>query len=458
VKDNAVVVNRGFGVSNTATGQAADSNTLFMIASNSKLFTGTAMALLDYQGRLSLHDKVTEHLPYFSMYSDTITDMVTVEDLLTHRMGFETFQGDFFNWTGTISRKQVVENMAKNIPPHQFRDTWGYCNAGFVAAGEVLHAVTDTTWDEFIQTHFFDPLYMQRSSTTHQAIAGDNNAAVPYTMFRNELIQLNYDNVDNIAACGGINSCSNDLTHWLQMQLNYGNYKGVQVLPDAVVYETRIPRSIVGDGHSGLFVSQHFDLYGLGIEMNDYEGREMVWHTGGANGFVTSVCMIPDESLGIAILTNTDANYFFIACLYQIIEAYFEMPYRNLSEIFYGFYKMGADADMAEITAYYEEAATYQEQASDLKKFTGTYVNDVYGEMRVVYEGNALRLKFQHHPHLTGNLDAISENSFICTYDPVSWGVKEIPFTVENGVVISATVRVNDFIDFGEYVFIKKQE
>jgi hypothetical protein len=62
---------------------------------------------------------------------------------------------------------------------------------------------------------------------------------------------------------------------------------------------------------------------------------------------------------------------------------------------------------------------------------------------------------FEHHPQLTGILQATDDHTFVCTYDPISWGVKEIPFTIENGKVISATVSVNDFIDFGTYEFIK---
>ncbi|MBC8045429.1 MAG: serine hydrolase [Fimbriimonadaceae bacterium] len=382
--------------------------------------------------------------------------MVTIEDILSHRLGFETFQGDFYNWNNNATRKEIIQNIAKNKPAYDFRDTWGYCNAGFITAGEVIHAATDTTWEDFIQYNFFNPLGMNRSSLTHEKIVSDKNACKPYTMFQNKLVRLEYDNLNNIAPCGAINSCTNDLTHWLQLQINSGRYNGKQIFPAEVISETRIPRSIVSDGRSGLFTSQHFDLYGLGIGLNDYEGREIIWHTGGADGFVTTVCFIPEEKLGIAVLTNTDANYFFIACLYQIIESYFEVPYRNLSETFYTFYEGNNNAANEQIEAWYKQTAEISSTESELNKYTGKYKDDVYGNMEIKLEEGKLNMYFEHHPQLTGKLQSLGGNNFICTYDPINWGIKEIPFTVENGKVKSVSVTVNDFIDYGIYEFIKQ--
>ena len=133
VKGDKVVATKGYA------------NTLFMIASNSKAFTGTSLALLEKNGQLNLNDKVIDYLPYFAMHDPAITKMVTVEDVLSHRLGLETFQGDFVTWDSDLGRKKLIENFKNNIPVYDFRDTYGYCNMGFLVAGEVIHAVTDTT-------------------------------------------------------------------------------------------------------------------------------------------------------------------------------------------------------------------------------------------------------------------------------------------------------------------------
>jgi CubicO group peptidase (beta-lactamase class C family) len=457
VKDNDVVVAKGYGVTDLETNQPVDGNTLFMIASNTKIFTGTSLALLHHQKRLSLDDKVVSYLPYFKMYNDTLTQMVTIEDLLSHRMGFETFQGDFYNWYNNATRQEIIKNIAKNKPAYQFRDTWGYCNAGFVAAGEILQTVTDTSWEDFIQHRFFTPLGMYRSSTTNAKISADKNACKPYTIFQNKLVKLNYDNIDNIGPCASINSCANDLTNWMHLQLNKGKFNGVQIFPAEVIDETRQPRSIEGRSASPLFPSKHYDLYGLGIGMNDYNGKEMLWHTGGADGFVTTVCFVPEINLGVAVLTNTDANYFFLAALYQIIEAYLNMPYRNMSAIFYTFYERNTNNTNEQLQKWFEQAATYKPLTKQTaEQFTGKYYNGVYGDMHIQFENGKLNMYFEHHPQLTGQLQMLTDSSFLCRYDPVNWGVKELPFTLKNGEMNSISVTVNDFIDFGVYEFIKR--
>ena len=85
------------------------------VASNTKAFTGTSLAILEKQGRISLNDKVIKYLPYFALNNPEITKMVTIEDVLSHRLGFETFQGDFLNWDSNLSRKELIQNMQKNI-------------------------------------------------------------------------------------------------------------------------------------------------------------------------------------------------------------------------------------------------------------------------------------------------------------------------------------------------------
>ena len=82
-----------------------------------------------------------------------------------------------------------------------------------------------------------------------------------------------------------------------------------------------------------------FALYGLGWFLQEYCGRKIVAHTGGVNGFVTSVTLIPEEKLGIIVFTNTDQNLFYDALKWDIMDAYFGKPYRNYSNVYLNTYK-----------------------------------------------------------------------------------------------------------------------
>ncbi|MDB5011898.1 MAG: serine hydrolase, partial [Daejeonella sp.] len=81
VKDGKIVVMKGYGVRDIKTKQPVDENTLFMIASNSKLFTGTALAQLDYNKKLSLDDKITKYLPEYRLYDKNTSELVTIKDV-----------------------------------------------------------------------------------------------------------------------------------------------------------------------------------------------------------------------------------------------------------------------------------------------------------------------------------------------------------------------------------------
>ena len=98
VKDGKIVLMKGYGVRDIKTNAPVDENTLFMIASNSKLFTATSLAQLEYDKKLSLDDKITKYFPSYRVYDSTTTKLLTIRDLLSHHLGTVTFQGDFTFW------------------------------------------------------------------------------------------------------------------------------------------------------------------------------------------------------------------------------------------------------------------------------------------------------------------------------------------------------------------------
>ncbi|HKR06218.1 MAG TPA: serine hydrolase [Bacteroidia bacterium] len=455
IKDGKIIYMKGFGVREAGKPGNVDENTLFMIASNTKAYTATAICLLDYEKRLSLNDKITKWMPDFKLYDDLATREVTIRDMLCHRIGFQTFQSDFLNWGCNLTRKEVITNMRTVKPVFSFRSRYGYCNACFVTAGEIIPLATDTSWDDFLKHAIFQPLKMNRTTTQQSGIVKDNNAAKPYTIFDGKLTKLSYDSIDNLGPCGSINSCVKDISNWIVMQLDSGRFEGKQIIPFEVLKKTRTSNTIINDPNNPMFKSKHFHTYGLGWFLDDYEGRKIISHDGGADGFVTNTTFIPEENFGFTILTNTDANSFFIALRDQLIDAALNVPYRNYSQIYFSENEKNVSEQDAAIKALWEKAAKNPKPGLDLKNYTGKYSNEVYGEIEIKSELKNLRIYFSHHPNLRGHLFPLGENNFVCNYDPVSYGVKETTFKVKDGKVESVTLRVNDFIDFMPYTFKK---
>src|SRR5678816_236263 len=158
VKDGKVVVMKGYGVKEVGSTDKVDDNTLFMIGSNTKAFTATALAMLDAEKKMSLDDKVQKWLPDFKLSDPWVAKETTIRDLLCHRLGFETFQGDFMYFDSDLSLEEVREKFAKVKPLYSFRSRWGYTNAAFMTAGEIIPKVTGKTWAQFVHDSIFVPV------------------------------------------------------------------------------------------------------------------------------------------------------------------------------------------------------------------------------------------------------------------------------------------------------------
>ncbi len=457
IKNGKVVLMKGYGVKELGSNDKVDENTLFMIGSNTKAFTATSLAMLDEQKKLSLDDKVTKWIPGFKLNNKAAGEQAIIRDLLCHRIGFRTFQGDFTYWTSNLTRKEVIEKMSHIRATYPFRTTWGYTNAAFLTAGEIIPRATGTSWENFVKEKIFIPLGMTRTIALSKDLPNATNKATPYTMADGKLVKIPYCLIDNLAPAGSISSSVNDLSKWVMMQLNNGKLNGNQIIPASAIEEIRKPHSIINNDEI-LFNERHFSLYGLGLELQEYEGREIVSHTGGVNGFVSSVTMIPEEKLGVIVLTNTDQNILYEALKWEIIDAYLKLPYRNYSDVYLQKFNSNANAQNQQEKQLSDSAAMHLKTTLPLSAYTGNYFNDVYGNMQVVMQNGELRMKFSHHPDMYASLQPLGGDRFYAIFSDPEFSKAIFPFTVLNGKVKSVTVKVADFIEYNPYEFIKMIE
>jgi CubicO group peptidase (beta-lactamase class C family) len=454
IKDGKIVVMKGYGVKDYDTKEKVDENTLFMIGSNTKAFTATALAMLDHSKKLSLNDKVTKWIPEFKLDNKAAGEQAIIRDLLCHRIGFRTFQGDFTYWTSDLTTKEVIEKMSHIKATYPFRTTWGYTNAAFVVAGEIIPKAGGMAWEDFLKTKIFDPLEMKNTLALSKDFPNASNKCSPYTMAEGKLVKIPFCSIDNLAPAGSIGSSVNDMSHWVMMQLDNGKYNGKEVVDAGVISETRIPHSILGNGGS-TFNKGHFSLYGLGWFLQEYCGRKIVSHTGGVNGFVTSVTLLPEEKLGIIVFTNTDQNAFYEALKWEIMDAYLGNLYRNYSNVYLASFKQQSAAERKKDQVLKDSAALHLKTDLPLTAYTGNYFNDVYGNMTVVSESGELKMKFSHHPNMYARLESLGGDRFYATFTDPEFSKAVFPFHVEGGTVKSVTVKVADFVEYNPYEFNK---
>lgn len=454
IKNGKLLLMKGYGVKEAGKTDPVDEHTLFMIGSNSKAFTATAVAMLEADKKLSLDDKVQQWLPGFKLYDPWVAKEANLRDLLCHRLGFETFQGDFMYFDSDLSAAEVYDRFAKVKPVYGFRSKWGYTNAAFGVAGEVIHQASGKTWGEFIRDKIFLPLGMNKSLAYSAEIKNAPNKASAHTVVMGELRKIPYGKIDNIAPAGSISSSVQDMSKWVMALLDNGKLDGKEIIPAAAIRETRTPHSILGNG-GHMFNKSHFALYGLGWFLEEYAGRKIVAHTGGVNGFVTSVCLIPEEKLGIIVLTNTDANNFFEALRNEIQDAFLGLPYRNYSNVFLQFMQADEKEKSKQHQLIRDSIALNLPTALPLKAYAGAYRHPVYGDMNMTIEGGKLIMRFEHHKGRYGTLEPLGGNRFFCTYSDPLYGRKKLAFETDGKEVKSITVKVADFVEFTPYDFIK---
>ncbi|HWI92430.1 MAG TPA: serine hydrolase [Flavisolibacter sp.] len=455
VKDGNVIFMKGYGVKNIQTQSPVNQNTLFMIASNTKLFTATSLALLETRGKVSLNDKITKYFPGYRLYDTISTQLVTIRDLLTHRIGTKTFQGDFTFWNTSLSRQEIMKRMRLLKPTQIFRQDYGYCNSCFLTAGQVIPAVTGQQWEKFVHDSIVAPLQMNTTMLLSTGIEKQSNVATPYTTsYTNELRQVPYDNWNNLAPAASIVSNVSDLSHWLMMQLDSGRFGGKQILPWQAIQKTRDVNIVTGSRKSSV-LPMHFRGYGLGLFAGDYNGRQIYWHTGGAGGMVSNVCFVPEEKLGIAILTNNDNQNFFELLRYQILDAYLGVPYVNRSQSQLEGFRQDMQRQVNEINGWKARVKGNQPELP-LAYYVGVYTNKLYGNITISQIGKQLKINFGTKPDLSATLDYMDNGEWLMQYNNIEYGIFTVKFDIANRKVKSITTKQNEFVEYDPYTFIKK--
>lgn len=455
VKDNQVVLMKGYGIKEMGLNEGVDENTLFMIGSNTKAFTATAAAMLADADKLSLDDKVSKYFPWFKLEDKAAAEMATVRDLLCHRLGLKTFQGDFTFYNSNLNRVQVIEKMALLKTSYPFRTKWGYTNSAFLMAGEIIPRVSGKTWEAYLKENIFAPLGMSNTIALTSELPKSLNRTVAHTLNDERLTPVPYGQLDNMAPAMSISSSVNDMSKWVMALLNNGKVGPRQVIPSTAIAATRTPQDIVGRVKH-VTGESNYELYGLGWFLQDYAGHNLVMHDGGVTGYVSSVTLVPDERLGIVILTNTDQNDLYEALRWELLDVFLKRSFRNYSEQYLTRSKNEKAVQLQTDKKLRDSVALNLQPVPSVNGFTGTYHNNVYGNVTIVRgQNNDLEMRFEHHPRMFAKLQPLGGARFYATFSDPIYGKTVFPFTIENGRVVAVRVKVADFVESDPYEFRK---
>ena len=324
IKDGKIVHSKGYGVRSLQTMQKMDENTLFGIASNSKAFTAASLGLLVDEGKIKWDDKVRDYIPEFKLYNPYVSEEFTIRDLLTHRSGLGLGAGDlmFFPDSSDFTLKDVIYNLRFLKPVSGFRTKYDYDNNLYIVAGEVVARVSGKSWDDFVTERIIDPLGMTKTATSFDRLKDKSDVIDGHAPVDGKVQVIARSMIKVGHSAGGVNSNITDLAKWVQLLLSQGKLgDNKRLFSESVYNEMTSPQTIIPVNNPGAY-NTHFNAYGFGFFLSDVNGYKQVTHTGGLEGMVTQITMIPELRLGIIVLTNQQEGGAFSAISNQIKDGY----------------------------------------------------------------------------------------------------------------------------------------
>lgn len=409
VKDGQVVSAKGYGVKQLGTTDRVDEFTQFGIASNTKIITATALALLVEGGKLEWDAPVIRYLPWFAMHDPWVTRELTVRDLLVHRSGLGLGAGDLLWWPpSTYNRREIAERLRFIEPVTSFRSAYAYDNVLYTVAGEVIEAVSGQTWEAFVTSRILAPVGMTHSGLRHGAMMQNANISHTHALVNDTLQEVPPFASANTNPAGGVMSGAADMAKWVIVQLDSGRINTTTRLyrPQSATQLWRIITPLgTGTGAPGFrHLGARFNGYALGMGVRDYRGQQMLSHTGGLPGFVSIVAMLPEQRLGVVVLTNAETP-----AMYPIVWHVFD-HYLGVNAIpdYLTFYGTNYDNSLEQTRRALSQAAAARDSTSTpslpLERYAQTYTDRWYGDIAVEMENGKLVIRFTKSPSLVGDM------------------------------------------------------
>jgi CubicO group peptidase (beta-lactamase class C family) len=418
VKDGKVVAAQGFGVRQLGDPAPVTGKTLFEVASNSKAFTSAALAMLVDEGKLAWDDPVIKHLPSFAMYDAYVTREMTVRDLLTHRSGLGLGAGDLLWWpTTTFSTDEIIERLRYVKPATGFRNSYAYDNLLYIVAGKIIAEKAGKPWGDAVRERILTPLGMDTTTTSVSEMLKSADHSAPHSKINDKISVVKPMPVENAIGAVGIDTNAEDIAKWMNMLLNEGKAAdGKQVLSAKQLKELfteQTPIKISEPKPALAATKPNFNGYGLGFNLRDYRGRKVALHGGALQGFYSRVMLVPEEKLGVAILTNAENSGSMTALGWRILDNYMKVaPSDWIGIIARQEAEMHAE-ELAKQGKANAARAAKSKPSLPLAAYNGEYKDGWYGNVTIRQEGGKQLMSFARTPDLVGEMEHYQHDTFV---------------------------------------------
>jgi CubicO group peptidase (beta-lactamase class C family) len=408
VQNGELIWSKGYGSPDLNGKEKVTENTIFTSASLSKAFTACAIGLLVDEGKLSFDDAVVKHLPEFKTADPYVSASMTIKDLLSHRGGWITFDGDLL-WYGTdYTPEEILRRHASEPITYGFREKFGYSNLMYIAAAVLIERVSGQNWDTFITERILKPLEMTRTTVETDELKKMQDVALPHVPDREKgsgVKSMAHQQLKGADGATGINTCVTDLAKWDAMWMNEGKIGEKEFLKERTWITITTPHLSFPVSPEEAADGKHYDGAALGWFTEDRFGAKIITHSGGLPGFILNHAVVPEKDLAVIALGNGE-SYSVFAITDKVLDMYLgsgkadpvadmlprvkARDERNAKRL--------ADRDAARVNGTTPSAGA--------DKIVGTYVDKVYGEATITNSSGKATLTFSPAKDLfTGELE-----------------------------------------------------
>ena len=427
IEDGEVIYARGYGETVANSGDPVTSKTLFKIASNSKAMTGSVLARLVQQGKLTWDDPVIKHLPAFAMHDPWVTEHMTVSDLLVHNSGLPEGGGDLMLWPepNEFSRDDIVHGLQFIKPAYGFRAGYAYDNLLYVVAGQVAAAAGGASYEALVRRELFQPLGLDGCRVGEFRMRDAGSVAQPH--YRgdagNVAMRQDGDMVPMIASApaGGIRCSLDDMLAWANnwLQPTPAQLEWLGEKQRAEMWKARTPMPISQQRRR--WDNTHYYAYAYGFRLADVDGQWTVSHTGTLGGMYSMMMLLPDQKSGFVFMINGeggDAR----TVLGEVLLKLFTEPGKSLDVKGY------ADelARPAPVTATSKAKPPLPDirkrkpaSAKQLRDWLGTWRDPWFGDVRVCAVGKGVEWRSAKSPKMHGKVSTLNDR-YLLHWDDIA--------------------------------------
>jgi CubicO group peptidase (beta-lactamase class C family) len=448
VRGDSVLFVKGYGTRTIGRDEPVNEHTLFAIGSASKAFTSTLAAMMVDDGRMRWDEPATAHLPGFQLFDPYVSRELTLRDMLTHRSGL--VRGDLLWYATDYEPAEILRRVRYLRPTWSVRSRFGYQNIMYLAAGEAVGAAAGKPWTALVRERILTPLGMSETNMSVKELAGHTNVATPHSEIDDTLRAVPWHDIDNMAPAGAINSTVADMSRWVRFQLAQGRAGGKQLVSRSALGETHTPQQVVPilPDEKQLNPYTHLSSYGMGWFVEDYHGRERQQHGGNIDGMSALVALMPEEQLGLVILTNANASPLPTIVMNRVFDAMLGSGPRDWSAEYRKVREKGAAVAKAAQAKRLAQRVTGTSPSLRLDAYAGTYSDSMYGDARVRMEKGKLVLSYGRS--FEGELEHWHYDTFRAHWRDHALGIPFVTF------VLGADAKPAGVIVEGLGTFIRK--